>query len=140
MSIWSQPRAKTILKYLWIFSALLIVWQIYSSYSSLPERLATHFDSSGNPNGWSSSRIPHNLVFYHSRNERFMAVIGVFDAAAAQKEIRLECQHPQQGLLAGHRRAGTGMQQAHERYDVWHCLSDQHYDGSHLPYYYSKQR
>ena len=56
MSIWSQPHVKTILKYLWIFSALLIVWQVYSSYSSLPERLATHFDSSGNPNGWSSRR------------------------------------------------------------------------------------
>ena len=41
-------------KLLWIFSILFLIYQVYSSYSYLPERMATHFDMSGNPNGWSS--------------------------------------------------------------------------------------
>lgn len=42
------------IKLLWIFSILFLIYQVYSSYSYLPERMATHFDMSGNPNGWSS--------------------------------------------------------------------------------------
>jgi uncharacterized membrane protein len=41
-------------KYLWICSIIFLIWQGYSSYAKLPERMATHFDASGNPNGWSS--------------------------------------------------------------------------------------
>ena len=41
-------------KLLWIFSILFLIYQVYSSYSYLPERMATHFDMLGNPNGWSS--------------------------------------------------------------------------------------
>lgn len=42
------------IKLLWVFSILFLIYQGYSSYSYLPERMATHFDISGNPNGWSS--------------------------------------------------------------------------------------
>ncbi len=47
---------KTALKYLWICSLIILMWQIFSSYGKLPEKMATHFDLSGNPNGWSSKR------------------------------------------------------------------------------------
>jgi len=42
------------IKILWVFSILFLIYQGYSSYSYLPERMATHFDMSGTPNGWSS--------------------------------------------------------------------------------------
>ena len=54
MKIWLRPQVRSTLKYLWILSLLLLIWQGYTSYSRLSERLATHFDASGNPNGWSS--------------------------------------------------------------------------------------
>ncbi len=54
--MWSQDRVRTVLKYLWILSFVFLVWQSLSSYPKLPERLATHFDASGNLDGWSSRR------------------------------------------------------------------------------------
>ena len=54
MKTWSQDSVRSTLKYLWIFSIFLLIWQGYSSYSKLPDQLATHFDMSGKPDGWSS--------------------------------------------------------------------------------------
>jgi uncharacterized membrane protein len=54
MNIWAKSYVRSALKYLWILSVLFLISQLYASYSSLPERVATHFDASGNPNGWSS--------------------------------------------------------------------------------------
>ena len=56
MKTWSQNSVRSTLKYLWICSIIVLIWQGYSSYSKLPERFATHFDISGNPDGWSSRK------------------------------------------------------------------------------------
>ena len=54
MEIWSQEWLRSCLKYLWIISIVFLVWQAYSSYPQLPDRMASHFDASGNPDRWSS--------------------------------------------------------------------------------------
>jgi len=41
------------IKFLWLFSIVFIIFQGYSTYFRLPERFATHFDKSWNPDGWS---------------------------------------------------------------------------------------
>ncbi len=40
--------------YVWLFSLALFAFSVATSFPSLPERLATHFDAAGHPNGWSS--------------------------------------------------------------------------------------
>ena len=40
--------------YVWLFTVALCVFSVATSFPSLPERLATHFDAAGHPNGWSS--------------------------------------------------------------------------------------
>lgn len=42
------------LKWLWVGSIVVMIVQMAVSYSFLPERMATHFDLEGNPDGWSS--------------------------------------------------------------------------------------
>ena len=54
MGFWSQSYVKLTLKYLWIISLIVLIWQGYSAYLKLPVQVATHFNSSGVPNGWSS--------------------------------------------------------------------------------------
>jgi serine/threonine-protein kinase len=48
-----------------IFIVLLIVslLQALLYYTALPERLASHFDGSGRPNGWSSKAVFFAIVF-----------------------------------------------------------------------------
>ncbi len=41
-------------KYLGIILLLILLLMMLIAYSSLPNRMAVHFDASGNPNGWSS--------------------------------------------------------------------------------------
>ncbi len=41
-------------KYLGIILLLILLLMMLIAYSSLPNRMAVHFDTSGNPNGWSS--------------------------------------------------------------------------------------
>ena len=40
--------------YVWLFTLALCAFSVATSFLSLPERLATHFDAAGHPNGWSS--------------------------------------------------------------------------------------
>ncbi len=48
-----------------LYACFLSVWA--SSGSHLPERIATHFNGSGEPNGWMS----------RSQNQRFMLIFGL---------------------------------------------------------------
>ncbi|MBD3183215.1 DUF1648 domain-containing protein [Candidatus Poribacteria bacterium] len=52
-----------VLKFLWIFTLIIIVWQALWSYYILPERMVSHFDESGNPDGW-SSKSSFMLLWY----------------------------------------------------------------------------
>lgn len=56
MKMLRQGKIRSTLRYLWIFSIIVLAWQGFSSYAKLPEKLATHFDMSGNPDGWSSRK------------------------------------------------------------------------------------
>jgi uncharacterized membrane protein len=44
---------KQILKGVWIFSFALYTAYFFRHYSELPEKFITHWDASGQPNGWS---------------------------------------------------------------------------------------
>lgn len=41
-------------KTLWILSLIILIGQVLMFAPDLPERMATHFDFKGNPDGWSS--------------------------------------------------------------------------------------
>ena len=56
MGFWSRSDVRLILKYLWIISTIVLIVQAYSAYSTLPVRVATHFNASGVPDGWSSRK------------------------------------------------------------------------------------
>jgi len=42
------------LRFLWMLSVAALIVQVVYGYTDLPERLASHFDSSGRADGWSS--------------------------------------------------------------------------------------
>lgn len=45
---------RSIAKYAWLISILILIWQGWSSYGYLPDKVASHFDISGKPDRWSS--------------------------------------------------------------------------------------
>lgn len=51
------------MKMIWILTIILIIFQGFHSYAKLPERMATHFNGSGRPDGW-SNRDSFYLTFY----------------------------------------------------------------------------
>ena len=62
------------IRLLWLIVIILLLFQGYNSYWKLPDRMATHFNLSGMPNGWSDKDnffmlwylmlIGINLMFY----------------------------------------------------------------------------
>ena len=43
-------------KYVFWAIVLLLAWQIFSAYPRLPEKMASHFNAAGKPNGWMSKQ------------------------------------------------------------------------------------
>lgn len=56
MTFWLRNDVRQAMKYLWIASTILIILQAYTAYSKLPVNIATHFNSSGVPDDWSSRK------------------------------------------------------------------------------------